>query len=264
MSVRTLLERISRGRLVRRRLPHRVGGEEIWLSPESALRYWTTNLDHPAHSRWLFDMAERYVRPGGVVWDVGANCGIFSVASAALAGPSGAVLSIEPDHFTAQLIRRTSRSLSQRCARIDVVDCAVSDKIGIATLNIAKRGRSTNFLDLVKGRTDTGGVRETELAITVTLDWIADMCSAPSVIKIDVEGCESFVVRGARQVLANARPVVICEVGDDTRAEVGAVLLDIGYDLFDAELPIGSSCEGWQSCANLLAIPADRGYGAKS
>jgi len=252
--IRALMERLSRGRIVKRRLPGRVGGGPIWLSPESALRYWTWNLDHPKHSKLLLDTALQFARPGGVAWDIGANCGVFSAACAGLLGASGWVLAIEPDCDTASTLRRNAglAGLGER-ATIEVLDCAVSDTIGTALLNVAVRGRATNFLSSAGGRSDTGGVRGSRRVITVTLDWLATEFRMPTLMKIDVEGAEEAVLAGGQQVLKEARLVILCEVGEKTREAVCGQLLNSGYRLCDPQDPTNE--DGWRACSNVLALP---------
>jgi hypothetical protein len=90
--VRALAERFSRGRVLKRQLPARFGGAPIFVSPDAALRFWRKDLakcDPP-----LFDAADELVRPGDVVWDVGANVGLFTFAAAARAGATGRVLAV--------------------------------------------------------------------------------------------------------------------------------------------------------------------------
>jgi FkbM family methyltransferase len=200
------------------------------------------------------DIAVRFVRPGDVIWDVGANCGVFATASAGLAGSKGSVLAIEPDTTTAKVLHMNAvDSPGTDRAAIDVLECAVSDSIGTAALSIANRGRSTNYLSSLGGRSDTGGSRSTRRVVTVTLDWLAQQFQMPSLMKIDVEGAEAMVIRGGMRVLRDAQPVILCEVGDDTRMEVCGALSSLGYTLSDAEDPARE--DGWRLAHNVLAIP---------
>ena len=146
----------------------------------------------------LLDSARRFVRIGASVWDVGANCGLFTFAAAHLAGSGGYVLAVEPDTFLASLLNRSSAAATPDTADTDVLVCAVSDTVGVADLGIAARGRSANAIGV--GRSQTGGFRGTQSTVTVTLDWLAERFRRPDVIKIDVEGHELRVLEGGSEV----------------------------------------------------------------
>jgi FkbM family methyltransferase len=239
---------------VRRRLPTRLGGGPIWLSPESALRYWTWSLDHPRHSKTLVDVAVRFTRPGTVVWDIGANCGVFAVACSGLAGPSGFALAVEPDTTTSECLHRNAAlAPSANRSPLAILECAVSDHVGTSILNIANRGRATNFLGIAGGRSDTGGVRSSRRVITVTLDWLMAEFPLPNIMKIDVEGAELLALHGGKAMLWRARPVVLVEVAEHTRQPVVDILEPMGYRFLDADRL--SEGGGYGQAANLLAVP---------
>ena len=80
-------ERLSRGVVLKRRLPARFHGIPLFVTPESSLRYWFWSLDRV--DPMLLRCAGELVSEGDVVWDAGANVGLFSFAAAARAGPSG-------------------------------------------------------------------------------------------------------------------------------------------------------------------------------
>jgi FkbM family methyltransferase len=204
----------------------------------------------------LFEFAREFVRNGSVVWDVGANVGLFSAAAAQCAGVSGKVIAVEADIWLAALLRKTAAIQPPTSARIEVIPAAVFDAPGIATFNVAKRGRASNFLTAAGGATQTGGVRESVSVVTCTLDWLLEQRAAPDVIKIDVEGAESMVLKGAKRVLAEARPLMLIEVLSRSRDEVTEMLLANKYALFDWEAKPRAHVS--HACVNTLAIPSDK------
>ena len=226
---RALLERFSRDRILKRHLPKDLGSVPILVSPDSILRLWRPSVDSD-----LFDFAREFVQPGNVVWDIGANVGVLSMAAAQRAGSSGQVVAVEADIWLAGLLSKSAAMQPATSARIQVLTAAAADSLGVARFNIAQRGRASNFLDHAGGSTQSGGIRETVSVITLTLDWLLVMGFAPpQVLKIDVEGAESSVLSGAERVLAEARPVILCEVYGPSSAFVTELLHRHGYTLFD-------------------------------
>lgn len=263
MILRRFAEYLSRGRRHTRRLPADAGGLPIVVSPEAGgLKYWRRTLDTTDVE--LLRLAREFVRPGFTVWDVGANQGIFTFAAAWLAGPAGAVIAIEPDVWLASLLTK-SCALNASVARapVTIVPLAASDAIGVRRLNIAKRARASNYLEGF-GNNQTGGVRETVAVLTVTLDWLAEYLPAPHVIKIDVEGAELGVMRGAAKLLRAHRPALICEVNTHNSIKAAELLRALGFAIYDGaarqdeRLPL-SACP-WSTVAlpeqNEFATPA--------
>jgi FkbM family methyltransferase len=229
--LRTLAERASRGLVLRRRLPKKFGGIPIFVTPDAGLRFWRSRLD--VADAELFNWASEFVSAGAVVWDIGANVGVFSFASAARAGPSGRVYAVEADLWLATLLRRSSALPNHGRSAVEVLPVAISDKVDLARFAIAARGRCANFLEDTGGSTESGGVRESGWVPTVTLDWLLERIPAPSVVKIDVEGAEYRALKGAKRLLAQVRPIVICEVLGN-RERVKELFDSNGYQLFNA------------------------------
>ena len=250
--LRRLAERASRHVVLRRRLPAEAGGAVVYVTPDSALRLWSRRLAS-ADPR-LVEAAIQLVRPGHVVWDVGANVGLFAFAAAGLAGREGRVLAIEPDGVLAGLLRRSARALAPGHARVEVLPVAASDRSGAAVLCVAARGRSSNHLKGA-GLSQTGGVREEEWVGTVMLDALLERFSPPHVLKIDVEGHETAVLAGARALLDLHRPTVLCEVDVQHAEEVTAALRRHRYVLFDADSKLTPRPQIATACWNTLALP---------
>jgi len=251
-SVRQLAERLSRDVVFHRRLPECFGGASVFVSPAAGLRFWRPHIEK-CDPR-LLNLAADLVKPGAVVWDVGANVGLFSFAAAGLAGPSGRVLAIEPDQWLVSLLRRSVRANTKRTARVDILPVAISDSLDVKQFHIAQRSRSANYLDGY-GLTDAGGSREMHLVPTATLDWLLERFPAPAVLKIDVEGSEVEVLKGAQRLLSEAQPVLLCEVGEQNSDAVAEYLRPHGYLLFDADLAKAERRPLARACWSTLALP---------
>jgi FkbM family methyltransferase len=251
---RTVLERISRKVVLKRRLPARVGGQFIYVSPDAALKFWKRDLEHTDPT--LFDWASEFIKAGDVVWDVGANVGLFSFAAASVCGPDGEVLAIEADLRLVEILRRSARSQGAKTAPVIVLPVAVSDEVDVAEFIIAARGRSANHLAETAGSSQAGGIRETIMAMTVTLDWLLERFPAPNVLKIDVEGAEHKVLQGAQKLLATNRPNVLCEVHATNRQTIADILGAHGYTMFDLEALRNERTPLQLPAFNTLALPA--------
>lgn len=247
--MRGVLEQASHRLVLRRRLPPPFTSARIYTSTEGGLRYLRPGMERidPV----LLRMVSENVRPGDVIWDIGANMGLFSFAAAVAAGPGGRVLSVEPDAVLVGLLRRSATSPHSH-APVEILPAAVADRCGVARFHIARRNRSTNHLDGF-GTTQTGGVRATELVPTVSLDWLAAHFPPPDILKIDVEGAEAQVLAGASSVLQR-HPRVICEVAQENAAAVRDVLTGAGYTLYDGEQPASQRSPLASASYNTLAI----------
>lgn len=255
ISVRTIVEQSTRYVTVRRRLPATVGNASFYASPSAGLRYLfrRSSLIDPK----LLDAAIEHVRAESIVWDVGANVGFFSYAAAHLAGSAGFVLAIEPDVWLASLLLRSRVIQPPTSAPVDVLPIALASEPGVRQFCIANRTRATNYLEGY-GSTQTGGVAETRLVMTYTLDSLLQWFPPPDVLKIDVEGAELEVLLGGAKVLASHKPVILCEVAQATGSEVANLLKSMQYRLYDSDAPQKHrselDCAPWNT-PNMLALP---------
>lgn len=108
MSLRHVLEQRTHRFVVPRRLPKPFSDTRLYVSSEGGLRYLGPSLDKLAPD--LLRLVSDYVRPGSVVWDIGANLGLFTFAAAATAGLGGSVLAVEPDPWLVNLLTVLDRS----------------------------------------------------------------------------------------------------------------------------------------------------------
>lgn len=238
--------------MFRRRLPKELGGGELYTSGSAGLKY----LLKPMRSMdpVLCNMAVEFVEQGHVVWDIGANVGLFTFASAHRAGIRGEVIAIDADIWLVQLLRRSALIQPRSSAPVRIIPTAVAASFDLRTFNIASRSRASNFLDGY-GNTQTGGVAETQTVVSVTLDWLAGRLPRPQVVKIDVEGAEREVLQGGFELLREARPVILCEVGAESAAAVTALLKGLGYRLYDAEAAGNDRQELETASWSTVAVP---------
>ncbi len=152
------------------------------------------------------------LRPGDTVADVGANVGLYSVAAAQRVGPSGRVSAFEPDAENFEGLRENV-ALNGVRDRVEVLGAAVGATDGTAQF-AAGRGLESRIT------TSVGAGEPVEL---MCLDSVfADR--RVDVVKIDVEGFEAEVIKGATGLLRDPqrRPRrIYIEVHPSARAEYG-------------------------------------------
>jgi FkbM family methyltransferase len=180
---------------------------------------------------WFEDELE-FVRaclqPGDCSVDVGANFGVFSTAMATAVGAHGLVLAFEPAAPTAAFLRETlsANGLNQ----VQATQAALSDRAGSALLEI---GDSPELNAL----TETPGAgRDTERVELLRLDDVLRTHGAvqPSLIKIDAEGHELEVGKGAQRMLVAHEPLVLFEIkhGDSIEYRLLDFLQTLGFDAY--------------------------------
>jgi FkbM family methyltransferase len=230
------------------------GGGQMFVTPAARLKYWKPNIHH--QERFLFDMARLLVKPGETVWDVGANNGVFSVAAAGVSGDSGRVIAFEPDLWLANIVLNTAQQLPSSYARIAVISAAVANECGLAEFAIARRSRASNFLVKATGSSQSGGIRTAYGVLTLSLDSMIESISCPQVVKIDIEGAEEMALIGARRLLRDVRPRILCETGAHAD-RVAKIVHEHDYLMFDAEAATGSRRIIQQPTLNTLFIPQE-------
>ncbi len=226
---RNVAERLARDRSYKRRLRVANRTTPVIVSPDSQLRYLKPGrvLD-----RDLVELAEHHVSTRSVVWDVGANVGTFSFAAAHLA-TEGCVVAIEPDLFLAGLLHRTSQLRQYEGRDIRILSVAIADAPGFGEMNIARRGRASNHLSISTGSVNAGGVRATQLTPITTLDVLSSYLPEPDLIKVDVEGAEELLLRGATGLLEHRKPLIYIELREPHADAIQSRLVEHGYAAMD-------------------------------
>lgn len=154
--------------------------------------------------------------PRGVVgFDLGANVGLFSLL---LSRRCRQVYAFEPLPRNVGYLERTLAA--NRVRNVTVVPWAVSDALSLRTLEEGE--------NCALGRLAQGGAQPT---VTVSCDHFAERYGVyPGVIKVDVEGAEAAVLRGAQRLLAETKPLVLVSTHSPAlNAECDEIMRDAGY-----------------------------------
>lgn len=183
-----------------------------------------------------FAMLACLVRPGDVVADLGANLGLYSRFLVSGAG-AARVLAFEPWIENTRMLRR-NLELGSMIDRVEIHPIAVADEDGEFRFQVDDIQSASGSLDRVRhgspseGRENLGlPVREVTVPCR-TLDSLVSsgQIPQPDVLKIDVEGAETLVLRGARALLVNRRPRILVELhGASEARSVLEILLGHEY-----------------------------------
>lgn len=170
--------------------------------------------DRRTYEPVAYDAWSSAIRSDMTVMDIGAHYGFFSLAAAVRVGPGGRVYAFEAAPETVAVLARHVR-LNRFSDRIVVVAKVVHDRVGLVsfftygTSMAASLGRA-NVEDLNPEHPPLA--REVILPSTTVDEFCTEHDLTPTLLKIDVEGAELAVVRGAARLLRRARPRVLCEI----------------------------------------------------
>jgi FkbM family methyltransferase len=204
------------------------------------------------------------VRPGDVVFDVGANIGFYSTLFSRWVGAGGRVYAIEPEPENLAMLRYNLEA--NRCENATVCDCAVGVTGGVAHFSLdaatgatGHLGRSATAGEVAVG---TGRVQVIETRVATLDDLVACHDAAPRVVKLDIEGGELDALRGAARTLDGHRPVVVSELTGDGGPAAVEFLGRHGYRMWDLESgrPLGDGPHPFM----IVAIPDETLAGERS
>ena len=158
--------------------------------------------------------------------DVGANVGLFTIAMGRAVGPSGHILAVEP---VSETVRRLRENLALNgLENVTVLEAALGATNGQTTLHLADDPAFPSTAAVAGGHTVVGA-RSVRL---VTLDHYWAHAGSPPVrlVKVDVEGSELEVLKGAINLLSTCKPMLLLEAnGVDSLAQLESWLVPLGY-----------------------------------
>lgn len=177
-------------------------GLKFWIDPTD--RFIGSEVARGAYEPHLTPAILAELTPGATFVDVGANIGWYSVLAARAVGAQGRVLAFEPDPENIDLLLRSVTS--NGFANVTALPVALSDRTGTAVLQ--RYGGSNAALFADDGAKGVGDHRVSCLP----LDVFGDLLTRLDVMKVDVEGAELLVLRGADTVFSRyGRPVIFLE-----------------------------------------------------
>ena len=164
---------------------------------------------------------QRYIRKGDVCLDIGANIGNHSIYYAKICHASK-IFAFEPVQSTfATLQKNIKINHLENC--IEARNFGLSDRMKSASI--------VHFDEKNIGSTQLSENNGGDLKLA-SLDDMTFSCNI-DFVKIDVEGMEYDLLRGAKQFFAKHKPVVFIEIWDKHFEKVNSLLQEYGYRVFE-------------------------------
>jgi len=167
----------------------------------------------------------KLTEPSALVLDIGANIGAHTLRLAKMVGPHGRVMAFEPTDFAFRKLRRNLDLNPALASRVEASHCfltasdgtTVPDAIYSSWPLATEPGLHAKHL---------GREMQTKSAKARSLDSVLAECGDRKVqlVKLDVDGFECDVLRGATLLLRDARPIFVMELAPYVLEERGTSL----------------------------------------
>lgn len=185
---------------------------------------------------------QQLIRPGDVVWDVGAHHGCVTLLAAARVQPSGWVYAFEPGKQTNRILRRHVRW--NRLNNVSVHDVALSSYTGVARFG----GGRTSKMNTLGGDDD-------EVAVTTGAALVqSGAVRPPTFVKIDVEGAEGAMLEGALPVRPPHALIFLALHSAAADEHCTRLLREKGFSLLPSRELDQARREGWRGDPDLLCV----------
>lgn len=245
------------------------GGSGV-ASPWPGVRFEADLADRIGRQMWA-GVYEPHVRecfaallePGDVYCDVGAHIGYHAVGAAHRVGAGGHVIGFEADPG---LHRRLARNLAQ-FGWAQAVQGAVWDHSGTLAFERSSFPHESGWGTLCTVR-DLGRGEHVEVRAVALDDWFREAGLVRwDAVKLDAEGSELAVLRGAQSAIERFHPTIVIEINSVMLEQAGAstekvveFLTARGYQLFNLDL---HKLEGWDAAkhaafSDTLCLPQHR------
>ena len=220
---------------------------ELRLKNVIDVSYWLGNYEHAIQS-----VLSQIFKSGMIVYDIGSYIGYYSLLFARLGAST--VFSFEPDVHNRNCLKRNIE-LNNANSRIIIVPFAVGEKTGEqlfaggctgfshlvpqdSATDTADAEAAQVYMNYIENRSEIQAMRDLVRASKVGVVRLDDFVykqkhPAPDLIKIDVEGYEVMVLKGAEKILREKRPWVICEEHTGNPQQIGRIFAHNDYLLFE-------------------------------
>jgi FkbM family methyltransferase len=169
-----------------------VQGHKMFLDSRDSLNLLVNEYWEPLET----DLARKSIKEGGVVIDVGANIGYYTLIFADLVGEGGRVFAFEPDPDNFALLVKNVEANGYQ--NVVLVQKAISNETGKIRLYLCKDNKGDHRIY------DSHDDRESIEVEAVRLDdYFKDYDRRINFVKMDIQGAEGGAVKGASELLRN-------------------------------------------------------------
>lgn len=191
------------------------------------------------------DVLASLIRPGDIVWDVGAHHGYVTLCAARRVGSAGRVHAFEPSERNRMLLSRHVRW--NGLSNVTIHPFALSSYDGEAYFG----GTGTSKMHSLGGGAERAIVRSAGTLVR------SGVCPAPTFVKIDVEGAEAEVIEGALEVLPKDARLLIALHSRAAYAGCATLLNAAGYELVESKQIDAYRTRQWVGDPDLFCFGPD-------
>jgi FkbM family methyltransferase len=179
-------------------------GHRICTAPQISMRMYL-GMDEP----WVAGVARRIIKPGDIIYDIGAHVGYTTLLFARILSGTGSVHAFEVLPSTVERFL-TKTVQSNEFDNIHIHTIGLGENEAIMELPVGPTRMSTIHFNLGDEYVETYG---RDICRVVRLeDYVAEeSVPTPSLMKIDIEGAEVECLRGAKKIILEHRPMLLVE-----------------------------------------------------
>lgn len=228
------------------------------------------NLSKDVDSRLFYygfeeDITDQFVKTlkkGDIVFDIGANIGIYSVLAGKIVGERGLVYSFEPANNAYEILN--SNIDLNLLRNIKAYKLGVSESSGQVTFNKCEDDAYNSI-----GNKPMKEIKEVVTIQTTSIDEFVknNNIKRIDVIKVDTEGAEYLIFKGGMQTLKAFKPKLFFEYNpyaingfDNDRKELIDLVLSLGYSIYEIRFGKLEQILDWTKiCTNdIIALPVEK------
>ena len=223
-------------------------GWSIICHPHAYRYAYESQILDPAQNE-EFRAFRSYCNPQMLLFDIGAHFGIFSLAAARIGGRA---IAVDPSPLATRMIA-TQSALNDFSDRIQVIRAGAGSVEGSIRL-LSSGTFSYGYFKAAKGRLK----RDLTEVPSITIDAMTRKFGEPTHVKIDVEGYEGEVLRGAQHTLSRCSPLLFLELHNEMIRADGGDPCSVLEQVADARYTFHTLAGDETSAGALIAPPIVR------